>query len=115
MSSLRVAVIGVGHLGQHHARLLASMSDVELAGVVDTRFARADEVAAKYQTHAYADSAAVLPMVDAVSRSTCTSIDSAFVDIGSPRLAHDMEAVVALVNRRRRRECRLGPDVACRA
>ena len=30
MSKLRVAVIGVGHLGRIHARLLAEASDVEL-------------------------------------------------------------------------------------
>lgn len=44
---LRIAVIGVGHLGQHHARLLASMGDVELAGIVDTKPGRADEIATK--------------------------------------------------------------------
>ena len=44
----RVAVIGVGHLGQHHARLLASMADVHLAGVVDTKPGRAKEVGSKY-------------------------------------------------------------------
>ncbi len=44
----RVAVIGVGHLGQHHARLLASMADVQLAGVVDTKPGRAKEVGSKY-------------------------------------------------------------------
>ena len=42
---LRVAVIGVGHLGQHHARLLASQTGVEFVGVVDTTPGRADEVA----------------------------------------------------------------------
>jgi predicted dehydrogenase len=44
---LRIAVIGVGHLGQHHARLLASMSNVQLVGIVDTKPGRADEIAAK--------------------------------------------------------------------
>lgn len=32
---LRLAVIGVGALGRHHARLLAEMPDVELVGVAD--------------------------------------------------------------------------------
>lgn len=35
MSSLRVAIIGAGHLGKIHARLLGSAPDVELVGVVD--------------------------------------------------------------------------------
>jgi predicted dehydrogenase len=32
---MKAAVIGVGHLGKHHARILASMPGVTLAGVVD--------------------------------------------------------------------------------
>ncbi|MCH2179290.1 MAG: Gfo/Idh/MocA family oxidoreductase [Mariniblastus sp.] len=35
MSSLRVAVIGAGHLGQIHARLLPQISNVELIAVAD--------------------------------------------------------------------------------
>ena len=34
MQPLRVGVIGVGHLGQHHARLYADFSEVQLAGVM---------------------------------------------------------------------------------
>ena len=52
---LRVAVIGVGHLGQHHARLLAAMPGVELVGVVDTKPGRAEEIAAKYGAPAFTD------------------------------------------------------------
>ena len=44
---LRIAVVGVGHLGQHHARLLASMDGVRLAGIVDTKPGRAAEIASK--------------------------------------------------------------------
>lgn len=62
---LRVAVVGVGHLGQHHARLLASMDEVELVGVVDTKPGRADEIAGRYGGRAYRDAADVLPLVDA--------------------------------------------------
>ena len=32
---LRLGVVGVGHLGRHHARLLATMPGVRLVGVVD--------------------------------------------------------------------------------
>ena len=35
MSRIRVGVVGCGHLGAIHARLLSSRSDVELVGVVD--------------------------------------------------------------------------------
>jgi hypothetical protein len=33
---LRLAVIGVGHLGRHHARILSAMPEVRLRAVVDT-------------------------------------------------------------------------------
>ncbi|MDP2806872.1 MAG: gfo/Idh/MocA family oxidoreductase, partial [bacterium] len=35
MSKLRIGVIGVGSLGQHHARALTELSQAELAGVAD--------------------------------------------------------------------------------
>ncbi|HVG55627.1 MAG TPA: Gfo/Idh/MocA family oxidoreductase [Vicinamibacterales bacterium] len=67
MSRLRIAVIGVGHLGQHHARLLAAMENVELVGVVDTRSGRAEEIAAKFATRAFTNANDVRLMVDAVT------------------------------------------------
>jgi len=81
MPPLRIAVIGVGHLGQHHARLLAAMDDVELIGVVDTKPGRADEIAAKYGTRAFADAADVRPLVDAVTVAVPTETH---VDIALP-------------------------------
>jgi predicted dehydrogenase len=50
---LRVAVIGVGYLGQHHARLLAGMSDVDLAGIVDTKPGRAEEIGSRFGARAF--------------------------------------------------------------
>ena len=37
----RVAVVGVGHLGRHHARVLSALPEVTLAGVVDPTPSRA--------------------------------------------------------------------------
>ncbi|MEQ1575834.1 MAG: Gfo/Idh/MocA family oxidoreductase, partial [Vicinamibacterales bacterium] len=74
MSKTRVAVIGVGHLGQHHARLLAEMDDVELVGVVDSDAARAEEIAAKYGTRTWASPADLLTRVDAVSIAAPTVV-----------------------------------------
>jgi predicted dehydrogenase len=64
---LRVGVIGVGHLGQHHARLLAALDEVELVGVVDTKPGRAEEVAAKYGTRAWPSATDLLGHIDAVT------------------------------------------------
>ena len=50
---MRAAVIGVGHLGKHHARILASLPGVTLAGVVDINRDRAAQIASQYNTQAY--------------------------------------------------------------
>jgi predicted dehydrogenase len=41
---LRVAVVGVGHVGRHHARLVSSLDDVELVAIRDIDESRAAEV-----------------------------------------------------------------------
>ncbi len=47
---LKVAVVGVGHLGQHHARIYSQMKEVELVCVVDIDPGRAKSVARQYNT-----------------------------------------------------------------
>ncbi|HXW04623.1 MAG TPA: Gfo/Idh/MocA family oxidoreductase [Vicinamibacterales bacterium] len=64
---LRVAVIGVGHLGRHHARILADMTGAELIAVVDVIADRARTVAEATQTTALTHSRDLLGRVDAVT------------------------------------------------
>ena len=45
-TALRVAVVGVGHVGRHHARILAELPGVELVAVADIDAGRAAEAAA---------------------------------------------------------------------
>jgi predicted dehydrogenase len=87
---LRVAVVGVGHLGKHHARILASLPEVRLAGVVDRDPARAAEIAAAHGTEAFADLAA-LPEVDAVVVATPTA---AHAETAAPFLARGIPVLV---------------------
>jgi len=61
---MRAVVIGVGHLGKHHVRILASLPGVTLAGVVDTDMERAGQVAAEHGIRAYADVAQVPGTID---------------------------------------------------
>jgi predicted dehydrogenase len=72
MRKLRIAVIGVGHLGRHHARILAAMPDVELVGVADIKPDRAREIAATYATTPYSDTAALVGRVDGICIATPT-------------------------------------------
>lgn len=64
---MNVAVIGVGQMGWHHARVYAALDEVRLVGVCDIDRARADAVAAEYHTAAYYDHRQLLDRVDAVS------------------------------------------------
>ena len=73
MKKLRVGVIGVGHLGQHHARLYADLPGSVLAGVVDADPDRARLVAERHGAPAFDDTAALLAKVDAVSVAVPTS------------------------------------------
>ena len=91
MKTLRVGVIGVGHLGQHHARLLAAMPAVELAGVVDIKPGRAEEIAAKYGAPAFLDACELLDRVDAVSVAVPTV---AHVDVAVPFLERGIATLV---------------------
>ena len=67
MTRLRIAVVGVGHLGQHHARILAGLPDVELVGVADSNSDQAVAVARRLHTRAYDRLEPLLGQVDAVS------------------------------------------------
>ncbi len=64
---IRVAVIGVGRHGQHHARIYSELPDVELVAVVDPQADRAAEVAGRFgcRSAAYLDE--VLEDIDAAS------------------------------------------------
>ncbi|MGE5756839.1 MAG: Gfo/Idh/MocA family oxidoreductase [Planctomycetaceae bacterium] len=86
MSRLRVAVVGVGHLGQHHARVLAAIPEVELVGVADVRIDQARAVAERTGARAFADHRALLDRVDAVSIAVPTvahrAVAGAFLERG---------------------------------
>jgi len=72
--SLRIAVIGVGHLGRHHARILSTLPGAELVAVVDTDRARAEDVAAANGTRPVVDYHDVLGQVDAVTLAVPTEL-----------------------------------------
>ena len=67
MQRLRVGVVGVGHLGRHHARILAGIDGVELVGVADVRIEQARAVAGPLGAEAMDDYRELIDRVDAVS------------------------------------------------
>jgi predicted dehydrogenase len=73
----RLAVIGVGHLGRHHARILSAMPDVALVGIVDINQERAKQVASTNSTQSIRDAADLVGRVDGVVVATPTESHAA--------------------------------------
>ncbi len=71
---LKVAVVGVGHLGKWHADKYSACADCELIAVVDSNLDCAREIAGKHGARAYTDYHDILPLVDAVSLVVPTSL-----------------------------------------
>jgi predicted dehydrogenase len=73
MTPLRAGVIGVGHLGQHHARLYASLPGSQLIGVVDLSPERGRAIAERHGVRLCQNIEELLPQVDVVSIAVPTS------------------------------------------
>jgi len=72
--SLRVGVIGVGHLGRHHARIYSTLPSVTLVGISDTDASRGRELANEFKIVFYPSPDELLAHVDAVSVAVPTSV-----------------------------------------
>lgn len=106
MKSLKVAVVGVGALGRHHARILASIPGVELVAVADPNAKQGQQVAEAAGTKWVADHRVLIDEVDAVTIAvpTCFHLRIAtdFLENGIPTLvekplAADLGEAVQLV------------------
>ncbi len=64
--SVRVGVIGTGHLGKHHARIIADMPGAKLVGVVDVDEVVGREIAEKHGVSYHHDFQELDGKVDAV-------------------------------------------------
>jgi predicted dehydrogenase len=72
-SPLAVGIVGVGHLGALHAKMLAEIPHVKFAGVFDTNMHRAREIATEFKSVAFASLDDLLASVDALTIATTTS------------------------------------------
>ncbi len=73
MTAIRMAVIGTGALGRHHARILADLPGVELVAVADANAQAAAQTAQNCRTIATTDYRELLGKVEAVVVAVPTS------------------------------------------
>ena len=87
---MKLAVVGVGALGRHHARILAGLPGVELVAVADSNATQAEKMAAQYGCAWTTDWHSLIGHVDAVSIAAPTfahrEIGTVFLSAGIPVL-----------------------------
>ena len=88
---LPVGVIGVGALGQHHARHLASLDEVHLVGVYDSDDGRAGSIASGLGTRAFDEMDDLLSEIEAVTIAVPTQ---AHAEIGLRALRHGVPVLM---------------------
>ncbi len=71
---INVGVIGVGSIGQHHARIFSGLDNVNLVGIVDIDPARGQELASKYNCRYFNSYMEIIGLVDAVSIAVPTTL-----------------------------------------
>jgi predicted dehydrogenase len=91
VADLRVAVIGVGHLGKHHARLLAGIEGAALVAVADTDQGRAAAAVGESGARVLADYRQLFDQVDAVTVAVPTELHH---EIALPFLARGVSVLV---------------------
>lgn len=72
--SVRVGVVGVGAIGEHHVRNYATMGEADLVGIYDINLDRAQRIAEVYGTIVYEDLHQLLKDTQAISLCVPTSL-----------------------------------------
>lgn len=74
MNKVNIGVIGTGHLGRFHTKILNSLERVQFVGVYDIDTMRGTEVAKEFGTKYFNNLDELLKETDAVSVATVTSV-----------------------------------------
>ena len=72
-NSIQIGVIGVGHLGNFHAKQLSKIPDIDISGIYDINVDIAKKISKEYSIPLYTDLESLLNSSDAVSIVTPTS------------------------------------------
>jgi Predicted dehydrogenases and related proteins len=73
MNKVRIGVVGVGHLGETHARLLAEIEEAELVGTYDIELHRSQRISRELNISWFSNLDELLEKVDAISVVSPTS------------------------------------------
>jgi len=71
-NTIRIGVIGVGHLGNFHVKRLMEISGISISGIYDNNPIRADEISNQYDVKSFSSLQTLLEISDAVSIVTPT-------------------------------------------
>ncbi len=71
---IKIALIGAGSIGSHHARVFSEIEGYELVGIVDDDFEKASAAASRYHCEAYRDYTDVLDAIDCASIAVPTTL-----------------------------------------
>lgn len=74
MSSVKIGVIGTGHLGRLHTKLLKEIHNCDLIGIYDKDHETADKVGKEFETRKFNSVDELLNEVDSVTIAATTSI-----------------------------------------
>lgn len=91
MQKIRVAVVGVGHLGSKHARVYREIENCSLAGVCDIDKTRLREVSSSLNVSGFSDYKELFDKVDAVSIAAPTKLH---YKIAADFLKHNIHTLV---------------------
>jgi predicted dehydrogenase len=116
MARLRLGVIGVGHLGKEHARILSGMPDIDLIGVADVNADQAKLIAGRCRTRAFSDYRPLIGGVDAAviavptthhHKVACDFLEHGISLLVEKPLAATLEQAEDLVTRAHKKRCLL--------
>jgi len=74
MDKPKVGVVGVGHLGRHHARIYSEVPEASLVGVYDTDKSKAKRIAREFSTTVFDELDSLLNQTEAISLVVPTSL-----------------------------------------
>lgn len=91
MQILKMGLIGAGHMGQNHARILSEEKSIHFVGIYDVNVDQAHRVADLYDCPVFTDMEELLKSVDAVVVAVPSSLHK---EIGLQVAAHQVHALI---------------------